>query len=389
VAGGWLKQLRGSALIGLALVCVSAAGCGGCTSDPDAYPDEFQFLSRQDWLVEQLPPLPPTEITTAGQLDRIGPDLAAKGGKALNPATIPAELRTSVDQYLRQAFGSPAAPFANDESSPWNKEQLAEGSRLFRRNCQHCHGLNGDGRGPTGEWTNPHPRDFRNGVFKFVSTKGTSARKATRADLYRTISTGIPTTAMPSFDTLSEADRERLVDYVQYLSVRGRVEYELLKGLILKGEEGIDGDVASFGTEILQRELASWKKAESDLMQIPAVKQEESQLAESIRRGHLLFLDAKGAACVTCHLDYGRQSKLQYDQWGTVLTPANLTDNKRKGGKSDSDYFRRIHGGIGPSLMPAATSLTETQLWDLIRFVSALPYPDQLPPEVKSKVYPE
>src|SRR5256885_676985 len=38
---------------------------------------------------------------------------------------------------------------------------LAEGSRLYRQECLHCHGLEGNGRGPTGYWVNPPPRDYR------------------------------------------------------------------------------------------------------------------------------------------------------------------------------------------------------------------------------------
>ena len=43
------------------------------------------------------------------------------------------------------------------------------GSKHFRLHCLHCHGLTGDGRGPSGKWLNPHPRDYRQGLFKFQS----------------------------------------------------------------------------------------------------------------------------------------------------------------------------------------------------------------------------
>src|SRR5687768_12420679 len=44
-----------------------------------------------------------------------------------------------------------------------------EGARqgLYRKHCVHCHGISGDGAGPTAGFLNPYPRDYRNGVFKF------------------------------------------------------------------------------------------------------------------------------------------------------------------------------------------------------------------------------
>src|SRR5947209_4416159 len=51
-----------------------------------------------------------------------------------------------------------------------DKETLKKGSALYRHHCLYCHGLDGDGRGPTGPWVSPPPRDYRPGVFKFIST---------------------------------------------------------------------------------------------------------------------------------------------------------------------------------------------------------------------------
>ena len=41
---------------------------------------------------------------------------------------------------------------------------------LYRKHCVHCHGITGDGRGPTALFLNPYPRDYRPGVYKFKST---------------------------------------------------------------------------------------------------------------------------------------------------------------------------------------------------------------------------
>jgi hypothetical protein len=39
--------------------------------------------------------------------------------------------------------------------------------------------------------------------------------------------------------------------------------------------------------------------------------------------------------------------------------------------------------------MPAPAGLTDAQAWDLVQFLRALPDPDRLPPDVKSRVYPD
>src|SRR5439155_23515620 len=102
-----------------------------------------------------------------------------------------------------------------------------QGRGLFRKHCVHCHGISGDGNGPTARFLNPFPRDFRRGIFKFKSTAPTEAMP-TREDLQRTIREGANGTAMPSFKVLLRGDEiEALAEYVMYLSMRGRVELGL------------------------------------------------------------------------------------------------------------------------------------------------------------------
>src|SRR6185369_12284819 len=97
--------------------------------------------------------------------------------------TIPANQRADIQAALVKAFGKPKTPtvanlegdeFINEEVTTTLKldnETLARGSNLYRRHCLHCHGLTGNGQGPTAPWVNPHPRDYRIGKFKFTSSK--------------------------------------------------------------------------------------------------------------------------------------------------------------------------------------------------------------------------
>ena len=96
---------------------------------------------------------------------------------------------------------------------------------MYRRHCAHCHGISGDGRGPTAGILNPYPRDYRSGVFKFKSTY--TASQPTDDDLRKTVHDGIPSTAMPAFALLPPDEVEALVEYVKYLSIRGQMEAAL------------------------------------------------------------------------------------------------------------------------------------------------------------------
>jgi mono/diheme cytochrome c family protein len=76
--------------------------------------------------------------------------------------------------------------------------------KLFVTNCATCHGETGDGKGTT-QLDRP-ARSFKDGGFSFGNTP---------EQLFKTISTGIPGSPMPAFDSsLSEDERKLLASYV-------------------------------------------------------------------------------------------------------------------------------------------------------------------------------
>src|SRR5207302_4878125 len=137
-----------------------------------------------------------------------------------DPTDLSAEQRSGLENILKEAFGTPRHPkfnaqFANVPAAHvktlrLDEDTLKEGGRLYRLHCMQCHGLTGDGRGPTAQWVNPHPRDYRKGLFKFQSvdqvgkegSAGDVVRPPSREDLYRTIYEGVESTAMQSYNML-------------------------------------------------------------------------------------------------------------------------------------------------------------------------------------------
>lgn len=119
-------------------------------------------------------------------------------------------------------------------------------SGLYREHCSHCHGITGDGAGPTASFLNPYPRDFRFSKFKFKSTP--LRRSPTDHDLERILRNGVPGTAMPSFRTRPDEEIKALISYVKYLTIRGQLERLLISELSsLEGDPLLDMSYAPDG----------------------------------------------------------------------------------------------------------------------------------------------
>ncbi|MCC6806336.1 MAG: cytochrome c [Deltaproteobacteria bacterium] len=88
---------------------------------------------------------------------------------------------------------------------PKSTPQLIEkGTAAYKANCEVCHGPAGDGMGPAGQALNPKPRNF---------TEPFKAGKKPE-QVFKTISEGLPNTAMVGFAQIPEEDRWGLVYYV-------------------------------------------------------------------------------------------------------------------------------------------------------------------------------
>jgi len=361
-------------------VAALAVVLSGCDSKP-GYPATLEYPSRTDRLVLRVPTVQPAGLGEPGKLDAELAALDSLGGQTADPGMALAGHRRAIDLFLIEAFGPPASPIVKAdraESLGLTPDRLAEGSRLFRRHCLQCHGLTGDGRGPTGQWIYPHPRDFRRGAFKFVSTG--DGGKPRRTDLARTVREGLKGTGMPAFGLLPESDRDLLVNYVMFLSLRGQTEFFALRSVLVDDETQPE----ELAKERFPLILTEWLKA--DALPSPAAAAASDDAA--VKRGYELFTAKSTTDCMTCHEDFGRKATYRFDVWGTVVRPAELTAGEFKGSDRPEELFHRIRGGIQPVGMPAHPSLTDAQVWDLVWFVRALPFPRELPDDVRAKVYP-
>jgi len=300
--------------------------------------------------------------------------------------------------------------------------RLVEGRKLYMVHCLHCHGVAGDGNGPTARFLNPKPRDYRQGVFKFKSTMGDG--RPTRADLERILSEGIPGTYMPSFVLLGSERLGLLVDYVRWLSMRGEIESKLISELTAQGltrqavdqtyqerraarqkttraaiqtelEATLEEEFPDSAQSVIDIVVEAWLAADDPASVVRPQARRTPPTAASIARGRALFLSTK-AKCSDCHGASARGDGPQteqfekmkdvspernydhpglHDAWGDLITPRDLTRGIYRGGRRPVDIYRRIYSGINGTPMPGnKDALTEEEKWDVVNYVLSIPF---------------
>jgi mono/diheme cytochrome c family protein len=420
------RSLRHLSLFLLA-VLLASVGLSGCGTH---YPAGLRYGVRHDPLVlkdlnsalpEQDEPDRPGQFPILSMKSLLDPrnPMHADRDKLTdeylrNPNLLSDKDREEIEKALDEAFGTPANPKVQAEGVSANdlgtlgldEETLHKGSRLYRVHCLHCHGVTGDGRGPTSLWINPHPRDFRMGMFKFQSVnQGQGKLPPRRDDLMRTLEHGVEGTAMPAFTLLSDAQRENLASYVIHLSIRGKTEFSTIQyGFVYDKDNNTltrdtgDPETANLGKYCKAQVagiVSKWVEAETspieltkdpypfklvnfDLLDRGDAEQTKNfeVMKKSVHDGHKIFLDPLLAKCETCHVDFGRRARWKYDEWGTLVKPADLTRGVYRGGRRPIDLFYRLHSGInGSGMAPFGGPLSSRQLWDVVNFLQVLPYP--------------
>jgi len=315
---------------------------------------------------------------------------------------------------------------------------LRESAEMYRAQCLHCHGNEGGGDGPTAEFLEPRPRDYRLGKFKWVAVD--NGKRPRRDDLVNILQNGAYFTAMPSFDRFSEGQLHGLSDYVRLLAMRG--ETETLLALEMTGS-----DTGDLPLDTVQSSYADvwegWRDAEENYVagEVDVPRWDEMSADEMVRRtehGRELFMGTT-ANCFSCHgadgrgaegatlpislaevveadsldADYERRGgyrwverrnakgevvkdkadqplmdlyRIKPDDWGNPSMPRNFTRTIFRGGSRPIDIFRRVKYGIGGTIMPASeASLTDDDLWDIVLYVKHLANSNDLAREYERK----
>ncbi|MBI3269856.1 MAG: c-type cytochrome [Planctomycetes bacterium] len=240
------------------------------------------------------------------------------------------------EEWSTDANDVVAIPATRPPDTPENREA---GRRIYAVRCAFCHGEKGDGNGPVAPYLNPRPRDFTSGKFKLRTTD--SQTLPTDEDLYRTITRGIPGSAMPAWPEpfVSNDDRWRVAYYVK--SFHRDFDDPDLKA---------DVKPMPFGPE-------------------PPVTQ------ALLAKGKEVYERSK---CWECHGQGGRGNGANaltlLDDWHNPIRPADLTRPMDfKGGSSPRSIYQRFTTGMTGTPMPSyAGLLADEERWALAHHVAGL-----------------
>ncbi|MBI2544533.1 MAG: c-type cytochrome [Candidatus Rokubacteria bacterium] len=224
-------------------------------------------------------------------------------------------------------------PTTHRQASP---DLLALGKRVYEKQCAACHGGDGRGEGEAAYLLYPKPRDFTAGKYALVSTWD---RVPTDEDLFRTISRGMPGSAMPSWGHLSEEERWGLVHYVK-----------------------------SFTEKPWTVPASADPKSEGAMGQgVVRVPPEPPFTPEARARALERYADA----CASCHGKTGRGdgTEVQKDDKGYPTRPRDLTLGVFKGSHDPATLYRRIVAGMPGSPMPMSDWAFGEDAWHLVHLI--------------------
>lgn len=238
---------------------------------------------------------------------------------------------------------------ASDQLPP----MIARGQALFRTQCAICHGETGDGAGKFAYLMNPRPRNLKAGKFKLTTTENLIPSDQ---DLMRTITRGMPGSAMPPWGHLPIADLEALVAYVRAIhteAVRAELDAEVRGG---------DLKVAEYNDT-----LASRTKPGTPIVIPPEPPIDDLRWFN----GRRIYLEA----CASCHGPDGHPlpEAVKFDDDGFPDPPRSFVNGIFKGGMDGPAIYCRIVKGMKGTPMPAFEgNYSDDELWDLIHYVQSL-----------------
>jgi cytochrome c oxidase cbb3-type subunit 2 len=254
---------------------------------------------------------------------------------------------TSVVEPPRRA----AAPVAQAQAPE------RDGAALYVHHCARCHGVRGEADGFASPFLQPWARKFGQEKFQLASTTN---GVPTDDDLVSVIARGIPGTAMPPFDFLSEPEKRAVARHVRRLSYEGLYE-KLWKRFEADGEDPDPREVHAMTAKQL---------AVGPTLPIPPELNGSSP--EAVARGKKTFL----ANCATCHGPEGKgdgpQVKDMKRDNGQPIRPRDLARGIFAGGGEADRLYRRIALGMPGTPMPASATLKPTEIADLVYFVQSL-----------------
>ena len=281
--------------------------------------------------------------------DLYGPGFASRGGWAKNKMTAALNGIYFADDMSKWSTKPGVAKSARYNPNPPppsipegipEREAMVRGEMVYRAQCAPCHGVAGDGMGFLAAGFEVKPRDFRQGTYKFRSTK--SGELPTIEDVERIVRLGVPQTTMPAWGQF--LTNEQVQDVSRYLVV------------------------------FSDRFLEAWKSsAKPEMVQ---VSEAPANLAALAAKGRKLFNDGQ---CAMCHGDKGKgdgpSAPDLVDEWNEPIQTTDLTYKWLfKNGHSPTDVYRTFNTGLNGTPMPSYLDVftNEEDRWALVAYILSL-----------------
>ncbi|HEX2688532.1 MAG TPA: c-type cytochrome [Kofleriaceae bacterium] len=223
-----------------------------------------------------------------------------------------------------------------DPSAPepvLDETMRARGAELFTKHCATCHGLTGDGSGPTARELAHPPANLTTGTYELRTTEHEAL--PADIDMFRTITRGVHGTGMPPWFALPERDRWALAAHLKTLS----------------------------------RQFQEDEAPPAIVVSTPTVT------PERIARGQQLY---GTAGCASCHGKDGRgdgpaASSLTYQSSGLRASPRDFRIGRFHRGTRLADLYLTIVTGLdGTPMASFAKVLLPDELWDAAMYVHSL-----------------
>ena len=272
--------------------------------------------------------------------------------------TIGAENAASAERVRAVHTDSTLTDSANNNGSTQSSEGsehqvITRGESLFAKQCVVCHGDAGDGAGKFAYLMNPRPRNFQQGNFKLATTQN---QVPSDEDLIRTISRGMPGSAMPPWGHLPISDLQALAAYVR--EIRAKAIREIAQSMVSKAE---------LEPQSVEAFVSGRVNAGAPVVVPP------EPVEDDIRwfNGRRLYLEG----CASCHGADGHPvaDAVKFDAEGYPVPPRSFVNGIFKGGSEGHQLYVRILKGLKGTPMPASEgNYSNDDFWDLIHYVQSL-----------------
>jgi len=244
---------------------------------------------------------------------------------------------------------------------------LSKGKAIYLEYCMACHGVNGDGNGPAAKGSNPPPRNFTQGLYKFglVEDGGLPSDE----DFARIIQGGLKGTAMLKWD-ISDQQTYMVTQYIKTFAPQ-----------VWENKENIPGKKVTINPDpySIARESSAIQKGKEVYHMVAncqschrgyATKDELNEMSQKYNDEPMTDFDED------LYLPKLQVSEYYFydDKERTAqFVPPDFTWHNVRSGSSVEEIAMRLAAGVTGSGMPAwKGTIEDHEIWAVAYYVKSL-----------------